>query len=76
MYNFHALYPSGIYCNESMTYIYRRDDCMFSHGTYPKGLLFAAFGLGILLGLYFPVKAMLFILALMLIALGVITCQR
>ncbi len=49
---------------------------MFRRGYYPKGLVFAAFGLGIILGLYFPVKAMLFILALMLIALGVITCQR
>jgi len=49
---------------------------MFRHGAYPKGLLFAAFGLGIILGLYFPVKAMLFILAFMLVALGILSCQK
>lgn len=56
--------------------IIRRDDCMFRHGNCSKGLIFAAFGLGIMLGLYFPVKAMLFILALMLVALGIFSCQR
>ncbi|MBR6568327.1 MAG: hypothetical protein IKK60_06700 [Clostridia bacterium] len=39
-----------------------------------KGLVFTAFGAGILLALCIPVKVMLFILAFMLIVLG-ITCS-
>ncbi len=39
-----------------------------------KGLIFTAFGAGILLALCIPVKVMLFILAFMLIILG-ITCS-
>ena len=42
----------------------------------PKGLVFTAFGAGILLALCFPVKIMLFILAVMLVILGVTACQR
>ena len=42
----------------------------------PKGLVFTAFGAGILLALCFPVKIMLFILAVMLVILGVTSCQR
>ncbi|MBQ3136111.1 MAG: hypothetical protein IJB74_01380 [Clostridia bacterium] len=38
-----------------------------------KGLVFTAFGAGIILALCIPVKVMLFILALMLIVSG-ITC--
>lgn len=41
-----------------------------------KGLVFTAFGAGILLALCFPVKIMLFILAVMLVILGLIACQR
>lgn len=42
----------------------------------PKGLVFTAFGAGILLALCFPVKMMLFILAVLLVVLGIIACQR
>lgn len=45
------------------------------HGCH-KGLVFTAFGAGILLALCFPVKIMLFILAVMLVILGLIACQR
>ncbi|MDO4380725.1 MAG: hypothetical protein Q4D20_07625 [Clostridia bacterium] len=41
-----------------------------------KGLVFAAFGAGLLLALCFPTKIMLFILAIMLVILGVISCSR
>lgn len=36
-----------------------------------KGAVFASFGLGLILALCFPAKIMLFILAVMLIVLGV-----
>lgn len=41
-----------------------------------KGAVFAAFGAGLLLALCFPTKIMLFILAVMLVILGVISCTR
>ena len=74
MFNIHRF--SAYTVVSRLTYFIRRDDCMFRHGNCPKGLIFASFGLGIMLGLYFPVKAMLFILALMLVALGIFSCQR
>ena len=42
----------------------------------PLGLLFSAFGAGLLLALCFPTKFMLVVLALLLVALGVISCLR
>lgn len=45
------------------------------HGC-PKGLVFTAFGAGLLLALCFPVKMMIFILAVMLVILGLISCQK
>ena len=41
-----------------------------------KGLVFAAFGAGLLLALCFPTKIMLFILAIMLVILGIMCCTR
>jgi len=46
-----------------------------NHGC-PKGLVFAAFGAGLLLAMCFPVKMMIFILAVMLVILGIIYCQK
>ena len=51
-------------------------DSMAQNRGCPKGLVFTAFGAGILLALCFPVKIMLFILAVMLVILGVTSCQR
>ena len=42
----------------------------------PMGLLFSAFGAGLILALCFPTKFMLFVLALLLVALGVLSCMR
>lgn len=42
----------------------------------PLGLLFSAFGAGLLLALCFPTKFMLFLLAFLLVALGVWSCFR
>jgi hypothetical protein len=42
----------------------------------PLGLLFSAFGAGLLLALCFPTKFMLFLLALLLVALGIWSCFR
>ena len=39
------------------------------------GLAFAAFGAGLLLGLCFPTKFMIFVLAVALIALGVFVAK-
>lgn len=39
-----------------------------------KGLIFAAFGAGLLLALCFPTKFMLCILAVLLVILGVFSC--
>jgi len=50
------------------------DDSMSKLRPCLKGLVFTAFGAGIILALCIPVKVMLFILALMLIILG-ITCS-
>ncbi|MGN1419556.1 MAG: hypothetical protein ACI4W6_09525 [Acutalibacteraceae bacterium] len=41
-----------------------------------KGMVFAAFGAGLLLALCFPTKIMLFILAIMLVILGIICCTK
>ncbi|MCM1363879.1 MAG: hypothetical protein NC122_01845 [Faecalibacterium sp.] len=41
-----------------------------------KGAVFAAFGAGLLLALCFPTKIMLFILAVMLVILGIMCCSR
>ncbi|MBQ8028713.1 MAG: hypothetical protein IJ262_04845 [Clostridia bacterium] len=41
-----------------------------------KGAVFAAFGAGLLLALCFPTKIMLFILAIMLVILGLISCTK
>lgn len=41
-----------------------------------KGLVFASFGSGLLLALCFPTKIMLFILAIMLVILGLACCTR
>ena len=41
-----------------------------------RGLLFAAFGVGMLLALCFPTKFMLFVVAFLLVVLGVISCFR
>lgn len=41
-----------------------------------KGMAFAAFGAGMLLALCFPTKIMLFILAAMLVVLGIICCCK
>ena len=41
-----------------------------------KGLVFAAFGAGLLLALCFPTKIMLFILAIMLVILGIMCFTR
>ena len=40
------------------------------------GLLFSAFGAGLILALCFPTKFMLFVMALLLVALGILTCIR
>ena len=40
------------------------------------GLLFSAFGAGLLLALCFPTKFMLFLLALLLVILGVLAYLR
>ena len=45
-------------------------------GKAPWGLLFSAFGAGLLLALCFPTKFMLFLMALLLVVLGVISCLR
>lgn len=50
------------------------EDGMAKYRPCSKGLVFTAFGAGILLALCIPVKVLLFILALMLIILG-ITCS-
>ena len=42
----------------------------------PLGLLFSAFGAGLLLALCFPTKFMLFMLAFLLVILGVLSCVR
>ena len=55
---------------------FTEDDSMAHQKGCPKGLVFTAFGAGILLALCFPVKIMLFILAVMLVILGVTSCQR
>jgi hypothetical protein len=55
---------------------YCGDDSMAHNRGCPKGLVFTAFGAGILLALCFPVKIMLFILAVMLVILGITSCQR
>ena len=39
-----------------------------------KGAVFASFGLGLILAICFPAKIMLFILAVMLIILGIYVC--
>ncbi|MBQ5969167.1 MAG: hypothetical protein IKN72_10900 [Clostridia bacterium] len=39
-----------------------------------KGLIFAAFGAGLLLALCFPTKFMLCVLAVLLIVLGLFSC--
>ena len=53
------------------------DDRVFRPGKKaPWGLLFSAFGAGLLLALCFPTKFMLFLLALLLVVLGVISCLR
>ena len=41
-----------------------------------RGLIFAAFGAGMLLALCFPTKFMLFVLAFLLVILGVIFAFR
>ncbi len=41
-----------------------------------RGLIFAAFGAGMLLALCFPTKIMLFVLAFLLVVLGVLSCFR
>ena len=41
-----------------------------------RGLIFAAFGAGMLLALCFPTKFMLFVLAFLLVVLGVISCFK
>ncbi|MEE1321329.1 MAG: hypothetical protein UHM85_07350 [Acutalibacteraceae bacterium] len=41
-----------------------------------RGLVFTAFGAGFLLSLCFPAKFMLFVMALMLVVLGIMSCQR
>ncbi len=43
---------------------------------FPMGLLFSAFGAGLLLALCFPTKFMLFLLALLLVVLGVLAYLR
>lgn len=48
---------------------------MSCHRNTNKGAVFAAFGAGLLLALCFPTKIMLFILAIMLVILGVISCS-
>lgn len=54
---------------------YDGDDSMSCHRNTNKGAVFAAFGAGLLLALCFPTKIMLFILAIMLVILGVISCS-
>ncbi|MBQ7861382.1 MAG: hypothetical protein IJ349_04165 [Clostridia bacterium] len=49
---------------------------MTHHRGCPKGLVFTAFGAGLLLAMCFPVKMMIFILAVMLVVLGLISCQK
>ena len=39
-----------------------------------KGMVFAAFGAGLLLALCFPTKFMLCVLAVLLVVLGVFSC--
>lgn len=42
----------------------------------PKGMIFTAFGAGLILAMCLPVKMMIFILAVMLVILGIISCQK
>ena len=56
--------------------ILQRIDGMRDSRNANRGLVFAAFGAGLLLALCFPTKIMLFILAIMLVILGVISCSR
>ena len=49
---------------------------MANQRCYPKGLIFTAFGAGFLLSLCFPDKFILFVMALMLVILGVFSCQK
>jgi hypothetical protein len=56
--------------------IFRRDDGMANPKCCPKGLVFTAFGAGFLLSLCFPDKFILFVMALMLVILGIVSCQK
>lgn len=49
---------------------------MSQHRGCHKGLIFTAFGAGLLLAMCFPLKMMIFILAVMLVVLGVFYCQK
>ena len=51
-------------------------NAMRRRGRNDRGLIFAAFGAGMLLALCFPTKFMLFVLAFLLVVLGVFCCFR
>lgn len=53
-----------------------KGDSMANPRGNSKGLVFTAFGAGFLLSLCFPDKFMLFVMALMLVILGIISCQK
>lgn len=69
--SFHVFYFFSYNNSELCLYYAKGDDSMSKSRSCPKGYIFTAFGVGILLALCIPVKVMLFILAVMLVILGI-----